>query len=207
MKKSLFIIAAVALVFSCVSEPNSKGGGATGISAGTPPPVPAGTGNFNNPTWKETAQKISNGNYVADKDTMQASRMTYIVNKFWWIDGYVSSRPAVRADQRGKWYIFYPNRTFDYGKWDEFLARGTWRYKQSELNGEMVENLYTKTDDGKETRQWEMMMAATNEKMVWMGPPVGPNAGDQGMLQPYLQLPTEKDIFWQMPKVETRVEE
>ena len=198
-KKITYFLMFMTIAFSYQCKKNSSA--ATGSQSSTPVTAPAGTADFSDPTWVETSNRIGNGNPTSDLDTMTESRMKHVVNHFWWIDGYVSSREEVRADQRGKWYYFYPNRTFDYGKWNKYLSRGTWKYNPK------TETLYTKTDDGKETRQWTTMMSSTNEKFIWMGPPIGPNRGDQAMLQPYLQLPTEKDIFWGVPTVTTKTVE
>lgn len=131
------------------------------------------------------------------------NRMQYVVNKYWWYEGYVSSRTATTAARRGHWYYYYPDGVFIYGKFDKELGYGTWKYVTT--NG--GETLYNRSEDGTETMQWETMMSNTNDKLVLMGPPIGPNKGDQGMLQPYLQKPTEKDLFWAQPKIETKIVE
>jgi len=109
---------------------------------------------------------------------------------YWWVDGYVSSRDDTRDRNRGKWYRFYNNGTFQYGIFQENDGIGTWKYDL--LN----ETIYMKSKDGSETMQWRTMMAKTNEKTVFIGPEVGPNKGDQAMLQPYLQKPAVGNITW-----------
>lgn len=115
-------------------------------------------------------------------------RMKHVVDFIWWYQGYVSSREEQRQAQRGKWFQFKKDGTFTYGKFQDQIGEGTWKYN------DQTNNLYLLTDDGAETRQWETMMSHTNDIMVWMGPPTGPNAGDQAKLEKYLQRPTDKDV-------------
>ena len=109
---------------------------------------------------------------------------------YWWVDGYVSSREEARDRNRGKWYRFYNNGTFEYGMFQENDGVGTWRYDLTN------ETIYMKSKDGSETMQWKTMMSKTNDKVIFIGPAVGPNKGDQGMLQPYLQKPQVENIAW-----------
>ena len=178
-------------MFSC--EPNSGDPSASAKSDGYAHPH----------SYFPKGEKLGSKPSVTETPNM-TKRMTYVVDKYWWYDGYVSSRENVRQARRGHWYYYYTDGTFMYGKFDKEIGYGTWKMVET-ADGKEI--LYNRTEDGSETMQWETMMSNTNDKMVWMGPPIGPNKGDQGMLQPYLQKPTPNDINWARPVIETSVTE
>lgn len=201
MKKLLFYIFLSGIIFSC--QPKDKTTTGTGNNKVNQP------GDWNQKEYPHPHQYYPKGIGLGAKPKPAEApnlntRMTHVIDKYWWYDGYVSSRETVRQARKGHWYYYYADGTFMYGKYDKELAYGTWRMVET-LDGKEI--LYNRSDDGTETMQWETMMSHTNDKMVWMGPAIGPNKGDQGMLQPYLQVPTPKDLNWAMPKIERAVSE
>jgi hypothetical protein len=111
-----------------------------------------------------------------------------IVDWYWWYEGYVSQNEEYMKAQRGKWFKLKQDGTFDYGKFQEIIGTGTWRFD------DRTKTIYIQTEDGKETRQWETVMNNTSDIMIWKGPVTGPNAGDQAKLVRYLQMPRDQDL-------------
>lgn len=183
MNRITIILFALAFVFGCSqcnpNPPDSTAGG-TEITVGGVDPEGI--------TKIDTANLKGHMASVVGYDPTKPNKPE--VNNFWWVDGYVSSREAVKQAHRGKWYRFYKDGTFEYGIFEKNIDKGTWSYDLTN------ETLFTKTQDGKETMQWRSMMSSTRDKLVLVGPEVGPNKGDQMMLQPYLQKPVPANVAW-----------
>ena len=143
-------------------------------------PTP-GKGSGNNPS-------VLNPNDVKNSALEMTGRMKYVVGHIWWYEGYVTGNPEYKSEQRGKWFQFSPDGSFVYGKWQDQLDSGTWRYDEES------ETLYLANPGGSENLEWKTMMSHTNDQMVWLGPPRGANNGDQCMLRPYLQRPNPADL-------------
>jgi hypothetical protein len=149
--------------------------------------------NNNKANNSNNSNPYSNNAIITMEDVRSAAegitgRMKYVVGHIWWYEGYVTSRQEYKSEQRGKWFQFNPDGTFIYGKWQEKLGEGTWRYEED------TQKLFTSTPGGTENLEWETMMSHTNDQMVWLGPPRGQNGGDQCMLRPYLQRPNPEDL-------------
>ena len=183
MNRITTILFAFVLIFGCSQcDPNASKPGSDG------PDITTGGVNPQKITKIDTANLKGHMKSVVGYDPDKPDKPE--VNNFWWVDGYVTSREEVKAAHRGRWYRFYKDGTFEYGSFEKNVDVGTWKYDLAN------ETLFTKTKDGVETMQWRSMMSSTRDKLVLVGPEVGPNRGDQMMLQPYLQKPTPKNVAW-----------
>ena len=177
MNRITFLLFALILMYGC---PSSKQDAGNDIVKGSTDPTRISS--------VDTSNLV--GHMISIVGYDPANPPAQEVSNFWWVDGYVSSRDEVKNAHRGKWYRFYKNGTFEYGVFEKNIDQGTWKYDL------VNETLFTKTTDGNETRQWRSMMSKTRDKLVLIGPEVGPNRGDQMMLQPYLQKPVSKNVAW-----------
>ena len=174
------LVGSILLLFAFSCDPNSN-------------PNASNTSNSDDGDVKIPTVNVLTGEGNPEPTVKIEGHMIPIVSNnspYWWVDGYVSSREESRDRNRGKWYRFYNNGTFQYGMFQEEDGVGTWKYDL------INETIFMKSKDGSETMQWKTMMAKTNEKAVFIGPAVGPNKGDQAMLQPYLQKPQVSNISW-----------
>ncbi len=163
------------------------------VSCGNPPPPDGTCDTIGDKTFCIPTVNVLTGEGNPEPTVKLEGHVIPLVahnSPYWWVDGYVSSREDSRDRNRGKWYRFYNNGTFQYGMFQEEDGIGTWNYDL------INETIFMKSKDGSETMQWKTMMAKTNEKTVFIGPEVGPNKGDQAMLQPYLQKPQIENIAW-----------
>lgn len=102
----LFGLATVMFLFSC--KPDPKTGNASAPAADKPVNVEA---------WAEPAEPA------------ESNRETALLTKDFWVFEYyvIPGNPEQSLLNRGIWYNFDMNGTFEYGHWEDYLGKGTWK--------------------------------------------------------------------------------
>jgi len=93
---------------------------------------------------------------------------------FWVFEFYVVDEAAARAFNRGRWFRFYIDGTFESGHWQEKTGYGTWKIQDEE--GKKM--LYLDNIVDAEDAQWEIQgVNSTQDTMTWAGINKTGNAG------------------------------
>ncbi len=104
MKYFLFTFLLIATALACKNEPKSQNG--TGNSPGG-----------KTEAWAEPAVQAEN------------NRETALLSKDFWVFEYyvIPGDEQQSFNNRGLWYKFAMNGTYEYGHWEEYLGKGTWK--------------------------------------------------------------------------------
>lgn len=171
MKKIIFFFLIANLTFACKNDPET--------TAETP------AQNSSETTASETTSDAASDQNLKENLPL---RMKNVVDWTWWFEAYVSDRKGFGQTQKGKWFKFSPNGSFEFGIYQDLSGAGKWRYDVAK------ETIFLTYDKDGEQQEWKTMMSNTNDIMIWMAPGTGPLRGDQAKLVRYLQRPEEGQV-------------
>ena len=114
--------------------------------------------------------------------------------RFWVFDAWVDSLdPAKYRDQKGRWFRFNADGTYDGGHWEDYNDQGTWFLKQGSQYPILITD--SKTDDLRDA-EWELQgIIDTSNIMSWVKTgKLGDGRVALCKLEPLLTMPSKKQF-------------
>ena len=164
-------------IMSCQTD-NTTGDGASGTAAAAEATHPTGGGSFRAP--------VPVG--------INSREAQALVQQYWVFEYYIDPNvPTNNRLNRGRWYKFNPDGTFESGHWDQKTANGSWGLGMSQKHEYVVVHL----DSNIDAEDSEYMIQGINDEndaMSW----VGTDLYDQGHIMlktmQLLTMPTKKQF-------------
>lgn len=126
------------------------------------------------PTSQEAAQQSATANTEADaKGSFQAAvapemspQIEVLTKDFWVFEYYVANDPVARETNKGRWFKFAPDGTYESGHWSEKTGHGSWRFMPDEKFGMLyMDNINDRYDE-----QWHIQgYDSQYDVMTWAG--------------------------------------
>jgi hypothetical protein len=132
-----------------------------------------------------------NGSFLPPLDPGEGVMVNTLTTDFWIFEFYVIEDKATRAMNKGRWFKFSPDGTYESGKWEDQTAYGVWRI-QEEPEGLM---LYLDSIDDSEDAKWEIQgVNEERDTMTWAGISETNTAGAITKVINLLSRPTKKQF-------------
>jgi hypothetical protein len=115
-----------------------------------------------------------------------------LTTNFWIVEHYISSTDFKNGRaNRGKWYLFKKDGTFEYGHWEEKTGSGSWYLTLGGKYPVVTLDSFNDSDDA----AWEMQGVPENAyEMSWVGSANYPTYGDLTKMLNLLTRPTKKQF-------------
>ncbi|HQU59441.1 MAG: hypothetical protein KDD02_02950 [Phaeodactylibacter sp.] len=92
--------------------------------------------------------------------------ISVLTTNYWVFEYYVAEDPEARKGNKGRWFKFNPDGSYESGQWEEQTGYGAWRL--NEFEGDLVlslDNIYDSQDG-----QWEVQgVNKEQDTMTWVG--------------------------------------
>jgi hypothetical protein len=163
MKKLLFLIMLSVILLSC---------GEKGLSSGN-----------------ATKGKGTAGAPVVPPNVREAQILT---TNYWIIEHYISSTDFENGRaNRGRWFLFKKDGTFECGHWEEKTSSGSWYLTLGGKNPVLTIDSFKDAEDS----AWEMQGIPDDaSEMSWVGSANYPSYGDLTKMLNLLTPPTKKQF-------------
>jgi hypothetical protein len=121
------------------------------------------------PAESSSVAETSAGGTAAPALNPGDSREVQLLTKdFWVFEFYVTDDVNARQFNRGRWYSFKPDGTFESGHWEEKTGMGTWKLDRS--MGKLL--LQIDSENDAEDAEWEIQgINQSGDTMTWVGTP------------------------------------
>lgn len=176
--RSLFFYLCLALVLaSCKQDAAS-----TDTPPATPPPPAEET-----PTAETTLQPIEN-------PLLSTREGQLLIRNFWVFEFYIIPNDhEASVKNRGRWYTFNADGTFESGHWEEQTSKGTWY-----LYNDGKYKVRLDAIDDAEDAEWELQFAGDGDVASWIG--TSAFIGNKGVMSKVINLmtrPTKKQFGYE----------
>ncbi len=114
----------------------------------------------------DAPRQAQTGSFLPARTPDSSPVVDILLKDFWVFEYYVVDDPAMRAANKGLWFNFYPDGTFESGHWQEKAGYGSWSLRNEE--GKRVLYLDNIVDalDG----VWEVQgINKEQDTMTWVG--------------------------------------
>ncbi len=116
-----------------------------------------------------TAGIVSNepkGSFLPPLNPGESPLISILTKDFWVFEYYVAEDAEARKVNKGRWFKFNPDGTFESGHWEEQTGYGSWRINEFEGNLVLyLDNIYDSQDG-----QWEIQgVNQEQDTMTWVG--------------------------------------
>ena len=136
------------MILSCRPEGNNENG-----SQAASPNSPA-------------VNNIGSGQAAAPVNPGNSPLVTILTADFWVFEHYVIPEDQAGGwANKGRWYQFNPDGSFESGHWEELTGNGSWRLEKRE--GKQILIIDSTID--MEDSEWEIDMNAEQDAMSWVG--------------------------------------
>lgn len=89
-----------------------------------------------------------------------------LTRDFWVFEFYVVDDAAARAANKGRWFRFSEDGTFESGRWEEKTGYGSWRLQDEQGDVTLYLDNVADAEDG----QWEIQgVNKEQDTMTWVG--------------------------------------
>jgi len=130
-----------------------------------PPIVYRGDATTASPEGVPQANK--NGSFMEPTPLPDARTVELLTKDFWVFEYYVADEKKVRLGNKGRWFAFYQDGTFESGRWTEKLGYGAWNLQN--VPGEDLRLILDNIDNNQD-EQWEIQgVNASGDAMTWVG--------------------------------------
>ncbi|MCB0570581.1 MAG: hypothetical protein KDC66_12485 [Phaeodactylibacter sp.] len=116
-----------------------------------------------------TAGVVNNepkGSFLPPLNPGESPLIATLATDFWVFEYYVAEDPEARKANKGLWFKFNPDGTYESGHWEEQIGYGSWRL--AEFEGDLIlslDNIYDSQDG-----QWEIQgVNKDQDTMTWVG--------------------------------------
>ncbi len=119
--------------------------------------------------------------------SMQTEQLfKYLSTGYWYVEAYVKINDRESAlENRGRWYRFSPEGTFESGKFLTASSKGSWTYDpQNAL-------IFIDSQNDLEDGEWKLQMGKSGTVMIWVGTTRFLQNSIQLKLENYLELMAE----------------
>lgn len=135
--------------------------------------------------------KGAKGSFLPPLDPGEGTMVTTLTADYWVFEFYVAEERADRAANKGRWFKFAPDGTYESGIWQEQIGYGVWRI-QEEPEGLM---LYLDNIDDSQDEKWEIQgVNDVRDTMTWAGLSETNTAGVITKVINLLTMPTKKQF-------------
>lgn len=166
MKQILLCVLSMSL-WACKGDHNSSA-----QDAGQPAPAQAGAA-AGSPV-AGAPNRAESGSFLPPQAPGDNPLAEILMRDFWIFEFYVVDDPALRAANKGRWFKFYPDGTFEAGLWQEKTGYGSWSLQT--VDGDRILRLDNIVDA--EDIQWEIQgVNSEQDTMTWAGINKTNNAG------------------------------
>ncbi len=174
MNKYLFLVLAAGLLWACTDDSAQDSQGTTDSTASSQ--TEQSTGKVNSPT-------------PAGDSHMEA----LLMKDYWVFEFYIpkdDSDMEAKLFNRGRWYRFFPDGTYEGGHWQEKKDQGVWKY--------FVEDGQPKVwmdsaNDGKDS-EYKIKASGEGDAMSWVGSNRYNQSGIMIKAINLLTMPTKKQF-------------
>ena len=138
-----------------------------------------------------------NGSFQPPQPVGGGEKAQLLTQNFWVFEFYVTDDKATRLAQKGNWYRFFKDGTFESGNWTDKTGYGSWRLQNVPDEGLMLfmDNINDELDI-----QWEIQgINKAGDTMTWAGINRKANAGDVVKVISLLTRPTRKQFGVEEP--------
>lgn len=137
-------------------------------------------------------QSNKNGSFMTPQRLPDVETVDMLTSEFWVFEFYVADERAVRLGNKGRWFAFFKDGTFENGRWTEKLGYGAWNLQ--EVPGKGL-NLILDNIDDKQDESWEIQgVNSSGDAMTWVGVNKTNNAGHVVKAINLLTRPTRKQF-------------
>ncbi|MCB0587954.1 MAG: hypothetical protein KDD06_21865 [Phaeodactylibacter sp.] len=177
--KNLFICILLAGLWSCTGDGNTPGQQAgnqtddTGAVAGSVADAP---------------RQSASGSFLAPLPPIDHPMAPILLKDYWVFEFYVVDDPAARAANKGRWFRFFEDGTFESGRWQEKTGYGSWSIKVEDGDVMLYVDNIVDADDG----EWEIQgVNKDKDTMTWVGVNKTSTAGVITKVINLLTMPTK----------------
>jgi hypothetical protein len=115
-----------------------------------------------------------NGSFLPPLQQEETPMVTTLTTDYWVFEFYVVDDKSRRTANKGRWFNFHPDGTYESGIWENETGYGSWRIQQ-EPEGTM---LYLDNINDTQDEKWEIQgVNDAKDTMTWAGISETPNAG------------------------------
>lgn len=140
----------------------------------------------------DSTANTAKGNAGTPKTPPMAKETNILTTNYWMIEHYISSTNFEQGkSNRGRWFLFKKDGTFESGHWENKMGSGSWYLT---LGGKYPVVMIDSFNDAEDT-SWEMQgIPEDASEMSWVGMLNYPNYGDLVKALNLLTPPTKKQF-------------
>ena len=154
MKQLLFGIFLLSL-WSCTGDDNAQQAANPSELAGTAASTVA-----------DAPRKDGSGSFLPPLALGEHPMVPILTTDYWIFEYYVIDDAAARASNKGRWFRFFADGTFESGSWEEKTGYGSWRLQDEDNKVMLYLDNIVDAEDG----QWEIQgVNKEQDTMTWAG--------------------------------------
>ena len=163
MRYLIFGILMSVLFMACENNSNKEQAG--NQAPANPPTIYRGDATTASPEGIPQANK--NGSFMEPAPLPDVRTVQLLTKDFWVFEFYVADEREVRLGNKGRWFAFYQDGTFENGRWTEKLGYGAWNLQN--IPGEGLRLILDNIDNNQD-EQWEIQgVNESGDAMTWVG--------------------------------------
>jgi hypothetical protein len=154
--------------------------------------VPIYAGDATTASPDEVPQANKNGSFMKPTPLPNSETVNILNRDFWVMEFYVADEKEVRLGNKGRWFRFYKDGTFENGRWTKKLGYGAWNLQN--VPGQGLTLILDNIDDSQD-EQWEIQgVNESGDTMTWVGINKTNNSGHVVKAINLLTRPTRKQF-------------